>query len=264
MGDRDAGSRGTLPVFPRDLPGSAWIPLIRHLLWMRLAERRWALPLFRLYGRMTGGDLGVVGPDTDLVVEGFPRSANTFVVAALRLSAEAPLRMAHHVHGPAQLFEAVKRGVPAMLLVRHPEEVVASLCVRYPFLPFSVGLRGYVRFHRLLLPIRAKVEIVPFGEATEALARSVDRLNHRFGTSFPVPPTDGDFRQRVFAVVDRMDRRARGEDRVDAGTVARPSEARRKALSEARGVLRGGGLRPIVEEAIDVYERYVDEQAGMR
>ena len=48
------------------------------------------------------------------------------------------MQIAHHAHVPAQLLEAVRMGLPAVALVREPEECVLSLVVRAP----SLGLGG--------------------------------------------------------------------------------------------------------------------------
>ena len=39
---------------------------------------------------------------TELVLEGYPRSGNTFAVAALQFAQDRPLRIARHTHMPAR------------------------------------------------------------------------------------------------------------------------------------------------------------------
>src|SRR5262245_54574684 len=46
---------------------------------------------------------GPVFRDTDAVIEGFPRSANTFAAAAFALAQTTPVRLAHHLHVPSQI-----------------------------------------------------------------------------------------------------------------------------------------------------------------
>jgi hypothetical protein len=70
----------------------------------------------------------VVDARTDIVIEGFPASANTFAVAAFRLAQEPRyMRIAHHTHVPAQVIEATRLGVPAILLIREPMQAVLSV-----------------------------------------------------------------------------------------------------------------------------------------
>src|SRR4051794_35640317 len=57
---------------------------------------------------------------TDIVIEGFPRSGNTFAVVAFRLAQSRAMQVAHHLHIPAQLLWADRVGMPSMVLVRNP------------------------------------------------------------------------------------------------------------------------------------------------
>lgn len=43
-------------------------------------------------------------PDTGLVIEGFPRSANSFSVIAFLNSGASDMTLAHHVHSPPQII----------------------------------------------------------------------------------------------------------------------------------------------------------------
>ena len=67
---------------------------VRHQLWMSLGRRRYARSLFALYEKHCSDGVAVVGEDTDIVIEGYPRSANTFAVAAFRLAQPATPRIA--------------------------------------------------------------------------------------------------------------------------------------------------------------------------
>ena len=56
----------------------------------------------------------LVTDETDLCVEGFPRSANSFAVGAVDYAQPEPLSIAHHNHVPAPLLNAARRGLPAV------------------------------------------------------------------------------------------------------------------------------------------------------
>jgi hypothetical protein len=176
-----------------------------------------ALPMLR--ARRGDGFLAPIRDETEVVIEGFPRSGNTFVVAAFHF-AQLPVdvRIAHHAHVPAQLLEAVRLGLPAVALVREPEESVLSLVTREP----SLGVvRGWVRFHRPLVRVRDRLVIASFQEATQDVAGIVRRMNDRFGTRFkPFEPTPANLAS-VRGLIERGDLNTFGS---------------------AQGVERGGGL----------------------
>lgn len=49
-----------------------------------------------------------VKPNTELVIIGFPRSANTYSVLAFECMQSAKVNIAHHVHVPAQVLRGIK------------------------------------------------------------------------------------------------------------------------------------------------------------
>lgn len=63
----------------------------------------------------------LVESDTELVIEGFERSGNTFAVVAFETAQPRPVKTAHHLHAAAQVVSAVRMGVPTLLLIRPPE-----------------------------------------------------------------------------------------------------------------------------------------------
>jgi hypothetical protein len=126
----------------------------------------------------------VISSRTELVIDGYTRSATTFAVYALQLSQETPVRLAHHLHAPAQLIEAARRGIPALLLIREPQGAILSQLIREPGVTLGDALVAYSRFYTCLLPYRDNFVVGEFEQVTHEFGRVVRRLNARFGTSF--------------------------------------------------------------------------------
>jgi hypothetical protein len=122
--------------------------------------------------------------ETRLVIEGYPRSANSFVVYAFNSVQPRYVTLADHSHVPAMVFRAVAWGVPTIVLFREPGEAVLSLCVKVPTLPLKQALQGYVQFYDRILPYANEYVLVSFAEATTNLTQAVQRVNQRFGTLF--------------------------------------------------------------------------------
>ena len=131
--------------------------------------------------RYPGPSPEVVGPDSQLVIDGYTRSATTFAVYALQLAQKHPVRLAHHLHAPAQLIDAARRRVPTLALIRHPRDAVLSHLVREPWIDMRDAAVGYARFYRCLMPYRAEFVVGEFEEVTHDFASVVRRLNDRFG-----------------------------------------------------------------------------------
>ena len=73
-----------------------------------------------------------VSPRSQLVIDGFPRSANTYLHRIIRAATPEGFRIAHHVHRPQQLAWAMDFGVPTFAVFRDPVEAICSLLVRRP------------------------------------------------------------------------------------------------------------------------------------
>ena len=160
-----------------------------------------ALPILRAR-RRPGQFLTPIGPETEIVIEGFPRSGNTFAVAAFH-EAQLPhdVQIAHHAHVAAQLLEGVREGLPVLLVVRPAEDSVLSLAVRAPGIGVAGALRGWVRFHAPLLPVLDGIVVATFDQVVADLGAVVARINERFGTAFrPFEHTS----ENVDAVLERI------------------------------------------------------------
>jgi len=119
----------------------------------------------------------------DVVIEGFPRSANSFATHAFVRAQGKHVTVANHFHSPAQFALAKRYGVPAMLVIRQPRGAVLSHML-FHTAPVRESLRKYIGFHKPLLGLRDYFVVAPFDEVTTNFDVSIDRLNSRFGTKF--------------------------------------------------------------------------------
>jgi hypothetical protein len=178
---RNAAGDGSRRVAPgRRIPLSR---RLRHVLRTRVSEHP-ALYLPFARRKYPGPSPEVIGPETELVIDGYTRSATTFAVYAFQLAQDRPVRMAHHLHAPAQLITAVRTGVPALLLIREPEGAILSQLIREPDVTLRNALDAYARFHTCLWPYRSGLVVGEFGEVTRDPGSVIRRLNRHFGTAF--------------------------------------------------------------------------------
>lgn len=213
----------------------------------------------------------LVRPGDDLVIDGFPRSANSSVEAAFRLAQKnRPLRLAHHCHAAAQFLIAETLGIPAILLLRAPDDAVLSAAEAFGDDKNRLArfYRDYIAFHRPLLQREGAFVIAPFDEVTRDFGPAVRRVNRRFGTSFSAPDASKDFALRAAALRDQLSQARTG--RVPRYSLARDSmfrdmrEYRRTALAEAQ---RDPKLTPLRRKAQALYTalmaRHLDDLATL-
>jgi hypothetical protein len=179
-----------------------------------------------------------LAPDerTVLVVEGFPRSANTYVVAALyETNPQLRGRVAHHLHSYRSVMEGARRGLAVVVLVRAPLDAVASLIQRYPDLSARLALRQYIAFHRRLLPLLPSLIVIPFDRAVAHLDTVVAEIDERTGLGLAPYDRSSELESRVRRAVERMELEDGGRHAVRESAVARPSPVRlatREAVCE--------------------------------
>jgi hypothetical protein len=170
-----------------------------------------------------------VGAHTELVVEGYPRSANSFAIAAIRRAQDRPLAIAHHQHVPAQIVAGAKSGIPTLALIREPDAAVLSYVIRQPFITLGQAFRHYIRFYKRVLPFKDMVLVSTFDEVTSDFGAVMRRLNRKFGSSFIEFQHTEKNVQRCFEDIERHERRVLKPHYDFEAMTARPS-SRRDAL----------------------------------
>jgi hypothetical protein len=145
-------------------------------------------PLYLPFARRKypGPSPRVVDEHTEVVIDGYTRSASTFAVYAFQIAQPRPVRLAHHLHAPAQLMEAARRGLPTIMVIREPRGAVLSQVVREPGVDVLDALWAYSRFHESLAACRDAFVVADFGQVTNDFGAVVTRMNARFGTTYGV------------------------------------------------------------------------------
>jgi hypothetical protein len=235
-------------------PRSAWGERWRSLRWELRTIAGQYPQLSPLVVRRSGVP---VGPETDVVIEGYPRCGNTFAVTAFLQAQPRPVNVAHHVHVPAQLLLAVRRDIPAIALIRSPEEAVLSFVVRLPHLSLRQALRSYLRFYEPLLPVRRRLVVAALQEVSTDFGGVIRRVNELHGTAFGVFEASEPNVQRVLEAVDRSDRSAFGTGEVFERSRARPSPDRERMKDALRLEYGAASLVRVRGQAEDLYERFL-------
>jgi hypothetical protein len=179
----------------------------------------------------------VVRPGDAAVIEGFPRSANTFASYAFIDSQGEDARFGNHFHSPAQFQLAREYGVPAILVIREPRDACLSFMV-FTGSDAKDALRSYIAFHAPLPALRGSYLAASFDDVTSDFGAVLRRANEMFQAAFKPFLHNQENQRRVQDAIER-DRALRWRNRAggaDPMTHTLPSEtkARRKAeIAEA-------------------------------
>ena len=206
--------------------------------------------------KMTGTmDHLCINEDTEIVIEGYPRSANSTTAYGFLARQTRPVRLAHHKHHAAQLLLAAKQGIPSVMLIRQPEQaVISNLALmlesqkrkkkkKKGTITFEDALRAWLVFYRAVEPCNHAFVIAPFEEVTQDIGGMIRSINRKFGTNFSdeAPP----------------------QGRVEPlGWHATPNEIRnaiKNQLSKnfAQALAHSTHLRTMLIEANSLYQRFI-------
>lgn len=199
-----------------------------------------------------------IGPTTELVIEGFPRSGNTFAVFALARAQGRPLSISSHVHVPAQVRRAVELRLPTLVVVRSPLDALTSLLVAAPHVDPRRVWSEWLHHHRELLPLqrsRDGFEVATFSQVTTDLGSVTRRINDRFGTGFvPFADHDPQATADVFAAIDAHHLRVHGRT---PHVLPRPVPGRREGAATPREALRKAVPERVQLAADELYRAFV-------
>lgn len=193
---------------------------------------------------------------TQLVIEGMPRSGNTFAFFAIK-HAEAQegrdIQLSSHVHTPSAVRAAIGARFPTVVVIRRPLDAVVSLLIAAPHVRFAEAIDEWVHHHREILPYHDRFVVATFDQVTTDFGAVTERINDRFGTTFAryVPSAETD--EAVFAAINRNHLELHGGTE---NVVPRPSALRRAEKEWLLEQLSAPTYKPRFAEADVLYEAF--------
>ena len=189
---------------------------------------------------------------TEIVIEGFPRSGNSFAVAAFRAAQPRSVKIATHLHAPAQIILAARKNIPTLVVIRNPIDAVISLRAldieshslgRSPLFDWSSEqlLRSYIRFYTSIIPYQNKYVLGLFEEVTKDFGPVVRKINQRFNTNFSIFSHTENNVHQVFET-----------QMFHAG----PSKTREKIKTLLRKDFESESLQPLIVQAKNVHQEF--------
>jgi hypothetical protein len=206
--------------------------------------------LYRLLRRDRGR---VVTPETQLVIEGFPRSGNSFARVAFNKAQREKVRIAHGLHVPAQVIRAARWRIPTLVLIRKPRDAVLSFAIRDP-ISVDQALKYYLSFYETIEKYRDAYVLGLFEEVTEDYGQVIRRINEKFGTAFSVFRHNERNVNEVFARMEKNSRKRYGEMHWE-NKVSRPSALKERMKHEVGYDLDDPKRKRFIAEAEAVYDR---------
>lgn len=126
--------------------------------------------------------------NSELVVEAFPRSANTTSMYALFHAQGDSFKVGHHLHVAAHVKYAASHGIPCLVIIRNPLDCVASRMVMKKGGDPRAIVLDYIDFYKTVERLINSVIIVDFEDVvSEGLGGAIGDVNMKFATNFSQP-----------------------------------------------------------------------------
>lgn len=224
---------------------------IRYRAYMRFLDTR---GLSELYCRLRRPLSEVrVTRDTDVLIDGAPRSGNTFVRLAVQ-DANPRLSIASHLHAPYGVLRASDRGIPVLVLIRDSGDATASLVQVIKGLSVTTALRHWLHYYDTLREREFNGCIFEFERATTDIAETIIQFSSHTGLHLKVPMQEN----LLENLTPEIDRRAvlypQGSS---ARTVtSRPCGDRHAAVEILAGL--DHRERRLLQQARELYEAFGD------
>ena len=205
------------------------------------------IPFYQLLAPARNRSL-LISKGTELVIEGYPRSGNTFAVVAFLQAQPNRVKIAHHLHAEAQVLEGVRQKLPVLVLIREPTAAIRSLMIRHSDVKASFAMKHYIRFYTTISKFHKQIVIADFNEITTDFGKVVKRMNRKFGVSFIPFNHTAENVERVFQEIEQINQA------VDSGKeshVARPSKERQQTYEK----LDISFPETLQEEATHIYKQ---------
>lgn len=171
---------------------------------------------------------------TEIVIDSYPRSANSFFEAAFTMAHKGQIEVAHHAHAAAQVLAGEKKGLPCVVLVREPEAAIASFYeMNGGHYPIWLCTQEYVAFYSALLPVLNNLVVLPTEFLELRFHDLMVFLRDQYALKLEPYEIDANVRADLFNMVDATGRARNGfaVERYSA-TLSAEAKAKRQANLE--------------------------------
>ena len=204
-----------------------------------------------------------VTKSTDIVVEGFPRSSNTFLTVALQNLLGEGVSIANHYHSSVQFSLGYKLKKPMVLVVREPLNCLVSNLLYYPNRSRVEIIDDYILFHENIRQYLPSIFVVDFNDVTTNPLGLIAKISDEFDLKIDTASYDQDtFSSDIMGLVKEHADRLGGIFNEDMTySLAIPSDDKKKhkqrLLDEIAGDFK---LQVKLKNAIKIYGKITPNQ----
>jgi len=195
----------------------------------------------------------IIRSDTEICIEGFQRSGNTFFNFSFRRWNRNSKR-AHHLHAAGQVVKAVGLGIPTIVLIRKPIDAVSSLLIKDLNLDIGNALESYTGFYNKLKPYRDNFIIGKFEDVIDQPGSLINRINEKFDTNFECDILSDDAKENFKLLIHKSNLKRKKTSTWERSSV--PSEAKDSAKNRVKNSIEN---HPYFAQALKTYNSFLED-----
>lgn len=199
---------------------------------------------------MTGKDW-FAAKNTDIVIDGFPRCANTYATFAFDIAQNSRLNIAHHIHKKSQFITAAKYNLPAILLIRKPADCISSLLVRQPKYKVETLFKGYSFLYGGLAKMDTFI-VADFENILNDYGSIIKSVNAKFNTTFNLYVKNEENENKLKEIIHTQDELKGATDSLQR--VAYPDAERKKVSLKIKEDLFSSKYKVGLDYCNEIYE----------
>jgi hypothetical protein len=192
-----------------------------------------------------------VSKNSDVLIEGFPRSGNTFALASFIYFLNNSLNISSHRHEIGNIKRAIRLKKKVLVIVRNPRDSVCSFIVREKVSGrFALGF--YLKFHKFVLMNRHHIKIIKFEDL-------IHHPKHVVNTFFNIDRDREwkDFNYEINQIVNNLELKDSGLKSIREDFVAIPSKKRNRKKQRCFDQLEAD-LKHELEKAEKTYQQLLE------
>ena len=138
----------------------------------------------------------------DFLIDGFPRSGNTYAYFAFLHMQKKKYKIIHHFHHEYGILYAILTNIPNMILIRKPDDAVKSLLIRNKNLDHDDAFLMYYIYYKIVYNYRQSLLIIKFESIINNFNYCVNQVNLRFKTNFIKKKISAIDKKKIFKKID--------------------------------------------------------------
>lgn len=199
----------------------------------------------------------LISNKTDIVIEGFPRSANTFAVEAFLHPQNRDIKIAHHIHLPFQIIYACKKNIPTLVVIRNPLDAISSYLVYNQNINIRNAIKYYIKMYEYIYKYKDKFVIAPFEFILKYYDKIINEVNNKYNTNFNEFFNTVDNNQLILIQIEKIVKNMQNNRKFNLDKIPIPSEYRKQKTTIYKNKIEKEH-KDLLTRANEIYYKYLD------